>query len=127
MPYYLVHRPMESKKEYIEHFQKKFGNTYEDEGLPILAAMTKLLDDCVGSLMSKIKELGIDKNTLIIFTSDNGAFKGIYTGGLRGSKGDTHEGGMRIPIFSNRGKIKAGSKCNDRIIGVDIFPTLAEI
>lgn len=128
MPYYLVHRPMESKKEYIEHFKKKFGPNCEDEELPILAAMTKLLDDCVGSLTAKVQELGIEENTLIIFTSDNGAFKDLYTGGLRGSKGDTYEGGMRVPyIFSWPGKIKAGSQCDDRIIGVDLFPTLVEI
>lgn len=128
MPYFMVHRPMHSKPEYIKHFQKKFGNTYEDEELPILAAMTKLLDDCVGSLMSKVKELGIEKDTLIIFTSDNGAFKEIYTGGLRGQKGDTYEGGIRVPyIFSWPGKIDAGSVTDERIIGVDIFPTLAEI
>ena len=71
---------MHSKPEYIEHFEKKFGNTYEDKELPILAAMTKLLDDCVGSLMSKIRELKIDKNTLIIFTSDNGALRNLHWG-----------------------------------------------
>lgn len=127
MPYYLVHRPLETKKEYIEHFKKKMFGKEEDEELPILAAMTKLLDDCVGRLVEKLNDLGIRDNTLIIFTSDNGSFKELYNGDLRGKKGDVYEGGMRVPyIFNWQGRITP-SQSTERIVGLDIFPTLKDI
>ena len=128
MPYFLVHRPMTTKKEYIEYFKKKMGDEVEDDEIPILAGMTKLLDECCGRLFSKINSLGIEDNTLIIFTSDNGAFKSIYNGELNGQKGDTYEGGLQVPyIFKWKGKIKSGTQANDRITGVDLFPTFLDL
>jgi arylsulfatase A-like enzyme len=129
LPYYLIHRPLESRPDYIKHFQKKLqGVELVDKNpdeIPIVAAMTKVLDDCVGSLLEKVSELGIEDNTIVVFTSDNGAYKTSLTGPHRGRKGDTYEGGLKVPyIFKWPGKIKAGSSCDERIIGMDLYPTL---
>jgi arylsulfatase A-like enzyme len=135
MPYYLVHKPLEARKDYIELFEKKISaeiinNVPKGKGkeLPVIAAMTKMLDDCVGRLSASLKELGIEENTLVIFTSDNGAYTDALTGGLRGQKGFTYEGGLQVPyIFSWPGQIPAASSFEERVTGVDLFPTMLEV
>jgi arylsulfatase A-like enzyme len=132
MPYYLIHRPLEAKPEYIEHFRRKLRDVTlkgkNPEEIPVIAAMTKMLDDCVGHLLGKIEALGIEEDTIVLFTSDNGAYTTDLTGPNRGRKGDTYDGGMEVPyIFKWPGRIKAGSVCDQRIIGVDVYPTLLSL
>jgi arylsulfatase A-like enzyme len=87
--------------------------------------MTKMLDDFSGLLLDKIRALGIEDETIVVFTSDNGSYDRNLVGGYRGRKGDTYDGGLRVPyIFKWPGKIKAGSASAERIIGVDMHPTL---
>jgi arylsulfatase A-like enzyme len=100
------------------------------------AAMVSLLDRQVGEVMGKLKALGLDKNTLIIFTSDNGPH--LEGGGdpdffdsngpWRGFKRDLYEGGIRVPFIACwPGKIKAGSVSHHVAAGWDLMPTLAEV
>ncbi|VGO18038.1 sulfatase [Pontiella sulfatireligans] len=129
MPYFLVHGPEEATDEYINHFKKKLDKLgVEGSGgkkLETILAMTKMLDDFVGILLEKVEQLGIEEETIIVFTSDNGSYDRNLVGDYRGRKGDTYDGGMRVPyIFKWPGKIKAGSVCEERIIGVDVYPTL---
>jgi arylsulfatase A-like enzyme len=100
------------------------------------AAMVTLLDKQVGELVSELKRLGLDKNTIIIFTSDNGphleggADPDYFdsNGPLKGYKRDLYEGGMREPmIVSWQGKIAAGTKTDLISAFWDIMPTFAEI
>jgi len=82
-------------------------------------------------LLSELKRLGIDEETLVIFTSDNGSKAGQYGGSnlpLRGTKGQTWEGGMRVPcIMRQPGVIPAG-RCLDGVVtAMDLLPTLAEM
>ena len=87
--------------------------------------MTKMLDDFTGTLLKKVDELGIGDDTIILFTSDNGSYDWNLVGEYRGRKGDTYDGGMRVPyIFKWSEKIAAGSVSSERIIGVDVYPTL---
>lgn len=105
------------------------------KNLKIQAAMITRMDKDVGRIMDLLKELGIDKNTIVFFTSDNGAHGSGGTleffqasGPLRGRKRDLYEGGIRAPmIVSWPGRIEAGSVSN--YIGAfwDIMPTFAEI
>jgi arylsulfatase A-like enzyme len=140
MPYFLVHAPFEARQDYIDHFQEKLkgvnlvGKTKKQKkgkhshSLATVLAMTKMLDDEVGRLLGKLDELGVRDNTVVLFTSDNGSYDRNLVGGYRGRKGDTYDGGMRVPyIFRWPGKIAAGSKSNERIIGVDIYPTLLSL
>jgi len=100
------------------------------------AAMIRVLDDHVGAIVKKLKELKLYDNTLIIFTSDNGPsieggedpeyFKS--SGGLRGHKRDLYEGGIREPFIASwPGRIKKGSVSNQPIAFWDVWPTLNEI
>lgn len=99
-------------------------------------AMITLLDDQVGEIVSKIRELGLENNTLIIFTSDNGPHKEggadpdyfNSNGAFRGYKRDLYEGGIRVPMIAKwKGKIDEGSKTDHISAFWDVMPTLAEL
>ena len=100
------------------------------------ATMVTRLDNYVGQVMERLKALGLDKNTLVIFTSDNGphteggADPAFFNsaGGLRGVKRDLYEGGIREPFIARwPGKIKAGSTNSFQGAFWDILPTLAQV
>jgi len=101
----------------------------------IQAAMITRMDRDVGTIMDLLKTLGIDDNTLVVFTSDNGAHgfgKTIErfnsSGKLRGRKRDTYDGGIRVPMIVRwPGKIKAGVVSKHVSAFQDWMPTLAEI
>ncbi len=91
------------------------------------------LDWSVGQVLSVIDELGLEENTLVIFTSDNGPWLNYgnhagSSGGLREGKGTTFEGGQRVPCLMRwEGTIPAGVVMNNLASGIDVLPTLAEI
>jgi len=93
-------------------------------------AAVEYIDYCTGEIIKTLKELGIDDNTLIIFTSDNGSngANGGSNGNLRGGKGSTWEGGMRMPcIMRWPDKIPEGIVSNEIVTSMDILPTLTKI
>ena len=86
------------------------------------------LDYNIGRLMNSLKELNIDENTLIMFLSDNGANHGGNTGGLRGKKGLTFDGGLRVPFIARWPKtIPAGITNKSLSSCTDLMPTFAKI
>jgi len=91
------------------------------------------IDWSVGEIVKQVHQLGIEKNTLIILTSDNGPWINYgnhagSTGGLREGKGTTYEGGQRVPcIFWWPGRIAPGQVSDALACGMDILPTLAEV
>ncbi len=97
------------------------------------AAMVGLIDKDVGRLLQKIKDLGIDDNTLVIFSSDNGANKEFIeplasTGGLRGAKRMLYEGGIRTPFIARwPGKVPPGTTSDLLTSSMDFLPTAAEL
>ena len=153
-PTTIPHAELSAKEEYLKMFRGKFipeksykgvdsGSTFrlgpygsQSECHAAFAAMITELDDYVGGLMKKLKELNLEKNTLVIFTSDNGphleggADPDYFNsnGDLRGYKRDLYEGGIRTPMLVRwPGIVKAGSS-NDHISAFwDILPTFAEI
>lgn len=100
------------------------------------AAMVTRLDTYVGEVLDKLREKGLDKNTLVIFTSDNGPhmeggadpdFFGINSQ-LRGTKRQTHEGGIRVPFIAWwPGTIEAGVKSDHQLAFYDLMPTFCEL
>ncbi len=108
----------------------------QPESHAAFAAMVTLLDKQVGEVLAKLKELGLEKNTIVIFTSDNGphleggADPDYFdsNGKLKGYKRDLYEGGIREPMIAWwPGKIEAGST-NDHISAFwDVMPTVAEL
>ncbi|MDE0738530.1 MAG: sulfatase-like hydrolase/transferase [Planctomycetota bacterium] len=90
--------------------------------------MVQEMDKGVGEIVAALERLGLKKNTVVFFVSDNGATSFGSNGSLRGNKGQLWEGGHRVPaIASWPGRIAAGSACDDLSIGMDIFPTLLEL
>jgi arylsulfatase A-like enzyme len=88
------------------------------------------LDDVVGSVMTYLKNNGLDDNTIVVFTTDNGAENFTWPDGgqtrFAGGKGTGLEGGVRVPaIICWPGKVPAGKVENSIISGLDWFPTLA--
>ncbi len=97
------------------------------------AAMITYLDKDVGIILDKLKELGIDENTLVIFTSDNGGDSpgSFYTESnqpFRGHKRDLYEGGIRVPFIARwPGKIEPGSQTDHVSAFWDFMPTVCEL
>lgn len=114
------------------------GGHYSDQPRPhaTYAAMVTLLDQYVGRLIQKLEEEGLQENTLVIFTSDNGPHAEggnnpkffDSSGPLRGIKRDLYEGGIRVPMLAWwPGTIKAGSESGHVSAFWDIMPTFAEL
>ena len=101
------------------------------------AGMITRMDRDIGRLMALLKELGLDENTLVFFSSDNGAVFPVAgtdpvffqsTGGFRGYKQDLYEGGIRTPFIARwPGKIKAGATTDHVSAFWDFLPTMAEL
>ncbi len=110
-----------------------FGEKTWTEEVRNYAAMVALVDKDVGRVMQKLKDLGIDNKTLVIFSSDNGANPEFIeslgsTGGLRGYKRLLYEGGMRTPFIARwPGKIQPGTTSDVLTSFVDFLPTAADL
>jgi arylsulfatase A-like enzyme len=87
------------------------------------------MDTAIGRVLAKLDELDLAAETLVIFTSDNGAYGGVTDlSPLRGAKGHLHEGGIRVPLVIRwPGQIEAGSLCSEPVISMDFFPTILEV
>ena len=90
------------------------------------------IDHSVGQIVKKLKELNLSDNTLIIFTSDNGGASwnknGASNAPLRGSKGNTWEGGLRVPcIMKYPARLPAGQICQEFVSAMDIVPTICKL
>lgn len=90
------------------------------------------LDANIGKIMDKLRKLGLDKNTLVIYTTDNGAWQDVYPDAgytpFRGTKGTVREGGNRVPAIAwMPKKIAANSKSHDIVGGLDLMATFAKI
>jgi arylsulfatase A-like enzyme len=148
LSHYAVHNPQQAKPEIIAKFKAKSAahppagpELMEDLGrkvrqvqnVPVYAANIASLDESVGRVVAKLKELKLDENTIVIFTSDNGGLstaEGTPTSNapLRMGKGWNYEGGIREPLIIHwPGVTKPGSLSNQPTIGTDIYPTLLEI
>jgi arylsulfatase A len=94
------------------------------------------MDDAFGRLMRRLQELGLNENTIVVFTSDNGpegptgltARTRGSTGGLRGRKRSVYEGGIRVPFLVRwPGRVPAGATSDQPVVGSDIFTTICTI
>jgi arylsulfatase A-like enzyme len=90
------------------------------------------LDARIGRIMDKLRTLGLDKNTLVFYTTDNGAWQDVYPDAgytpFRGTKGTVREGGNRVPAIAVwPGKIKPGSRNHDILGGLDLMATFASV
>lgn len=120
--HHAVHTPLQARKSSLEKFAAKPPGALHSD--PLYAACTFDLDDSVGLLLAQLDELGLSENTLVVFTSDNGAIGASSQEPLRGNKGSYHEGGIREPFIVRwPGVVEAGTRSDVPIINVDLFPT----
>ena len=150
LSFYTVHGPIQTTEELCSKYRDKaeaLGLTKIDtrfqfgrrlpvrqvQDNPIYAGMVQTLDSAVGVVMNKLKETGLDKETVVIFTSDNG---GVCSGDaystsqlpLRGGKGTQWEGGIREPyIIHVPGVTQQGSVSNVPVVGMDFYPTILDL
>ena len=135
--HYAVHSDLVSRKEIYEKYKEKNRGIYHENSS--IAAMTEDMDLSVGKIVQKVKELGIEDNTYVIYMSDNGAVEQIlgskktnkenrgYNYPLRHGKGTLYEGGIRVPFIISGPGITAGSRSSIPISGVDILPTIQDL
>ena len=115
----------------------KLGPHKEGEVGPVVRQMIEAVDKSVGKIMAALNRLGLDDNTFVFFTSDNGGYlsyggrhKGEISsnGPLRGQKGDVFEGGHRVPAVAWwPGRIKAGAVTKSTTMTMDLMPTYLEL
>ena len=118
------HGPLQCPEEYIKMYAGKVG----DQAARFFGMITNI-DDNVGKLMAKLKELGIDDNTLVVFLNDNGGTGGVgvFNAGMRGGKGTAFNGGTRaMSLWRWPGMIKSAA-CDRLTAHLDFFPTFAEL
>lgn len=123
LSHYLVHNPVQPKPDKLERYKDKQPT---DQNNPGYAAMVESVDESVGRLIQAIRDLGLEQNTLVMFTSDNGGLTLRNTSNypLMGGKSFPFEAGMKVPfIVKWPGKVKPGTT-EQRIIGMDIYPTM---
>jgi arylsulfatase len=120
-------KPYWGEKGYLPHPRPRAGH----------AAMITRMDRSVGRILDLVAKLGLDDNTIVMFSSDNGSIDGAGghdlaffqgNGPLRGQKGQLYEGGIRVPFIARwPGKIKPGSTSDAPIAFWDVLPTLCEV
>ncbi len=145
LPYTIPHVALQTTAEDLVAYAGAFEETpYEgDRGYlkhptprAAYAAMITRLDHDVGVLLDRLKALGLDEETLVVFTSDNGPTHDVggadtvffeSTGGLRGRKGSVWEGGIRVPLIARwPGRIDAGRESGHACATHDLYPTIIE-
>lgn len=146
VPYTLPHVGLQAPDRWIDHYRAVFKDEkpylgsqgYNPQKYPLAtyAAMISFLDEQVGLLMQELKQLGLDKNTIVMFSSDNGpTFNGgvradVFesTAGYRGLKMDVFEGGIRVPFIARWPQhIPAGQITELPSVQYDLMATLAEL
>ncbi|MBT5816280.1 MAG: sulfatase [Opitutales bacterium] len=147
--HYAVHTPIQAPEELVKKYEAKKKRLYADTPLkmiperfyrevparqqnPIYAAMIENLDTNIGKVITALDELGVTKDTIIVFTSDNGGScmpgsRPTSNYPLRASKGWNYEGGIRIPTFITWPGTIPTMETDEPVITMDIYPTLLEL
>ncbi len=148
LSFYAVHSPIQTTREKWEKYRKKaieagvvptgykmehFLPIRQEQDNPVYGGLVEAMDDAVGVVLKALRELGLDQNTIVIFTSDNG---GVASGDafstsnlpLRGGKGYQWEAGIREPYFIKIPWMPvAGKTCDAPVSGVDFYPTVLDL
>jgi arylsulfatase A-like enzyme len=133
LAHYAIHVPLDADKRYLDKYLAKGLDSTEAKYASLIEGMDKSL----GDLMDYLEKKGLDKNTAILFMSDNGGLSlspprsgKAHTQNLplRAGKGSVYEGGIRVPMIAKwPGKINAGAVNKEAIIIEDFFPTILQI
>lgn len=149
LSYYDVHTPIYEYPDLINHYKNKLqaltgaaedrvitehsGVTRAVQNDPQYASMVGAVDKSVGSIQQLLKTLGIEKNTIVVFTSDNGGLATSKKAGptsntpYRSGKGWLYEGGIRVPlIVKYPHEVKASGVCKEPTMSTDFYPTILQ-
>jgi arylsulfatase A-like enzyme len=134
LPHPMPHRPLHISPTFMKDLQEGVRETLAEEQNidyktrdKLLARAIEEIDWSVGQILDALKKHGIDDNTLVIFTSDNGPAVGLAAP-LKGKKGSTFEGGMREPaVIRWPGKIPDGTENSELMTAMDLLPTFAKL
>ena len=124
LAFHAPHSPIQTIDKYYNRFPE-----VENETARIYAAMISAVDDWVGAVLAKLREHGLEENTLVFFTSDNGAAEGSDVDGRRnhpltGHKRNLYEGGIRVPyVLQWPGRLDGGLRFDHPVSSLDIVPT----
>ena len=147
LAFYAVHSPIQTTQTKWKKYRDKADSVgiaekgfamervlparkYQDN--PVYAGLIEEVDDAVGSVLNTLNELGLDQNTIVVFTSDNG---GVTSGDnyssnmlqFRGGKGYQWEGGIRVPYFIHVPWMEQAQQNEFPVSGADLFPTLLDL
>ena len=122
-----VHTPIQAKVSLLDKYKSKINKLSSVKHKnAAYATMVESVDQAVGRIREKLSEYDLSKNTVIIFTSDNGGLLGPTNNApLRSGKGYPYEGGIRVPLIVHwPGVIKVGGISSVPVSSVDYFPTI---
>ena len=124
--FYTVHWPMQAPEPLLRKYADRKGPGLNDTRY---GAMIEAMDLAIGRLLSVLEKKRNDKDTLVIFTSDNGGFAGVSDcRPLRESKGHLYEGGIRVPLIVRwPGEVPAGTLCREPVISMDFYPPFLQL
>ena len=128
LTYNAPHTPIQPPQNWFEKVKKREAGISDQRAK--LVALIEHMDQGIGQVMATLRQAGLDQNTLVIFTSDNGGQlnAGANNGKLRDGKQSMYEGGIRVPTCAVwPGKIPAGSSCSEKILTMDVFPTVCAV
>ncbi len=127
LAYNAPHTPIQPPQEWVKKVQER------ESGISLqrarLVALIEHMDDGIGRVLTTLRETGLEQDTLVIFTSDNGGQLnvGANNGGLRDGKQSMYEGGIKVPFAARwPGQVEAGSHCDRMALTMDLFPTVCE-
>jgi len=143
---YAVHIPLAAMSDKVQKYRRKAEKMDLDLPHPVYAAMIEHCDDMMGRIVDEVERLDLAEQTMIVFTSDNGALYRRYDyreeaddtvadlSPLRGEKGSLHEGGIRVPLIVKYPPLtqansltRANSTCAEPTISYDFYPTFVEL
>jgi arylsulfatase A-like enzyme len=131
--HYAPHAPIMAPADVVEKYTIKMQEKGFQNVNPTYAAMIDVIDQGVGKIIARLRELGLEERTIIIMASDNGGVKqfgsvpvtSMYP--LRGEKGVTYEGGIRIPMVIKVPGVTNPGVCSDKFVSVvDLYPTILD-
>ncbi len=138
LAHHAPHTPIEAKAADVARYKSNLKPELHHQN-PTYAAMVGSLDESVGRILDRLKALGIDRDTIVVFTSDNGGYIGrsqhdgvslqaTSNSPLRSGKGSLYEGGIRVPLIVRwPQKITGGRTESSPVISTDLNPTLASM
>lgn len=132
LSHYAVHTILDAKKQLVEKYLKEPDagkDKWATRNNPHLAAQLESIDHGVGMIITKLDELGLADNTILVFASDNGGEERVTTNGpLREGKTKLYEGGIRVPLIMHvSGVTVPGSVCNKPVCATDFYPTFCAL